>query len=243
MILSSPPDIEATPITADGSEQTTGTPGEGSAEKSDAEDKEPVYVTPRVLLKKHFDIALSEIRPSSSEEGSLPELRRVSRVGDVRSFLTAVGRTIRRGWEPEGTEKGLWQGLWFWRSIEQERSGQGLWQGRPGRLIMHAYMPECVQLSQPLSRRLQCPPQRVESFFPSLEQSLQSVRCCCRFRQQSCLNRFVQDGLQISRNVEIPGAAPEDRPSTSMSPVPNHARTAAVPWPMTVAPGQELRSH
>lgn len=32
---------------------------------------------PRILQKKHFDIALSEIRPSASEEGSLPELRKV----------------------------------------------------------------------------------------------------------------------------------------------------------------------
>lgn len=32
----------------------------------------------RILGRKHFDIALAEIRPSSSEEGSLPELRKVS---------------------------------------------------------------------------------------------------------------------------------------------------------------------
>ena len=32
----------------------------------------------RVLSRKHFVVALSEIRPSSSEEGSLPELRKVS---------------------------------------------------------------------------------------------------------------------------------------------------------------------
>lgn len=31
----------------------------------------------RTLSRKHFDNALEEIRPSSSEEGTLPELRKV----------------------------------------------------------------------------------------------------------------------------------------------------------------------
>lgn len=35
-------------------------------------------VQPRILAKRHFDVALSEIRPSSTEEGTLPELRKVS---------------------------------------------------------------------------------------------------------------------------------------------------------------------
>lgn len=33
--------------------------------------------TSRIILKKHFETAMSEIRPSASEEGSLPELRKV----------------------------------------------------------------------------------------------------------------------------------------------------------------------
>lgn len=32
----------------------------------------------RTLSRKHFDVALTEIRASSSEEGTLPELRKVS---------------------------------------------------------------------------------------------------------------------------------------------------------------------
>ncbi|WVR04095.1 hypothetical protein IAU60_001094 [Kwoniella sp. DSM 27419] len=41
-------------------------------------DKSIVKPKPRVLAWKHFKVALSEIRPSASEEGSLPELRKWS---------------------------------------------------------------------------------------------------------------------------------------------------------------------
>lgn len=41
------------------------------------EEEEEVQTMPkRVLMQKHFKIALEEIRPSASEEGSLPELRK-----------------------------------------------------------------------------------------------------------------------------------------------------------------------
>lgn len=41
------------------------------------EEEEVVQTMPkRVLMQKHFKIALEEIRPSASEEGSLPELRK-----------------------------------------------------------------------------------------------------------------------------------------------------------------------
>ena len=41
----------------------------------------------RKLSAKHFQIALDEIRPSSSEEGSLPELRKVSAC-DIKQLLS-----------------------------------------------------------------------------------------------------------------------------------------------------------
>ena len=56
----------------------------GSAAQMLAPSTSPVDTLPRTLLKKHFDVALSEIRPSSSEEGSLPELRKVRSSQKVR---------------------------------------------------------------------------------------------------------------------------------------------------------------
>lgn len=45
--------------------------------KVPVEEEEEVQTMPkRVLMQKHFKIALEEIRPSASEEGSLPELRK-----------------------------------------------------------------------------------------------------------------------------------------------------------------------
>lgn len=47
------------------------------AAMEEEEEVEGVQTMPkRVLMQKHFKIALEEIRPSASEEGSLPELRK-----------------------------------------------------------------------------------------------------------------------------------------------------------------------
>jgi hypothetical protein len=59
-----------------------GSPSSSAVEEKDSEvkkEKEEVVKTKlqRILGRKHFDVALVEIRPSSSEEGTLPELRKV----------------------------------------------------------------------------------------------------------------------------------------------------------------------
>lgn len=67
---------------------------------------------PRTLLKKHFDVALSEIRPSSSEEGSLPELRKVSRWVPVpadKQWAEQFGE----GGTQRGRKKGFGKGFGF----------------------------------------------------------------------------------------------------------------------------------
>lgn len=51
-------------------EATAGLSDTGAEESKPARER-------RTLLRKHFHVALGEIRPSSSEEGSLPELRKV----------------------------------------------------------------------------------------------------------------------------------------------------------------------
>ena len=54
----------------DKAEATAGATDTGSEESKPHRER-------RTLSRKHFDVALGEIRPSSSEEGSLPELRKV----------------------------------------------------------------------------------------------------------------------------------------------------------------------
>ncbi|ODO04846.1 hypothetical protein I350_05456 [Cryptococcus amylolentus CBS 6273] len=49
---------------------------EAPALESASENTAEIQLPKRVLLSKHFKVALSEIRPSASEEGSLPELRK-----------------------------------------------------------------------------------------------------------------------------------------------------------------------
>lgn len=53
-----------------------GTPELENKEKDISSRDRPV--AQRTLSRKHFDVALTEIRASSSEEGTLPELRKVS---------------------------------------------------------------------------------------------------------------------------------------------------------------------
>jgi hypothetical protein len=80
--------------TEDTSESADATAGESPEEVDVEQEHEPAVsdtskttkkvkadeATPtpkRILLRKHFDVALLEIRPSSTEEGTLPELRKV----------------------------------------------------------------------------------------------------------------------------------------------------------------------
>jgi len=63
------------------SEETTEQPRiQASDEPADEQESSPkvdkVALPRRTVSRKHFDMALSEIRPSSNEEGSLPELRK-----------------------------------------------------------------------------------------------------------------------------------------------------------------------
>ncbi len=51
---------------------------------------------PRILHVKHFDIALREITPSSSEHGNLPELRKVSRAELLHFSAGMIWLTTRR---------------------------------------------------------------------------------------------------------------------------------------------------
>lgn len=51
-------------------------PIEDTPEPAKAPMQEEETIPKRVLMQKHFKIALEEIRPSASEEGSLPELRK-----------------------------------------------------------------------------------------------------------------------------------------------------------------------
>lgn len=101
----------------DSTEQATaGAPsGEVGADKPNTEDKEPLRVLPRVLLKKHFDIALTEIRPSSSEEGSLPELRKVSVTMRSAKNLADVkwADQFGEGGTQKGRKKGFGKGFGF----------------------------------------------------------------------------------------------------------------------------------
>lgn len=52
-------------------------PTPGVSDSSTQDEEAASSSRQRVLLLKHFEVALREIRPSSSEEGSLPELRKV----------------------------------------------------------------------------------------------------------------------------------------------------------------------
>ena len=68
----------------------------------------------RTLSWKNFEVALGEIRPSSSEEGSLPELRKVilSIERPMQAFdASPVGRAIRRRRQSPGTEERLRPGF------------------------------------------------------------------------------------------------------------------------------------
>ncbi|KAK6906885.1 hypothetical protein I203_100872 [Kwoniella mangroviensis CBS 8507] len=78
-------------------------PEEGEGESSESDLPEPVA---RVLGWKHFKIALEEIRPSSSEEGSLPELRKWSEQfgegGTRKGKKSGFGRGFGFGDEKSG---------------------------------------------------------------------------------------------------------------------------------------------
>lgn len=84
--------------------------------KEDEISKETIADTTlpsRVLQWKHFETALSEISPSSTEDGTLPELRKVCHADTMlgsRSVLTIlVGRAIWRWRVETRSTKGLWQ--------------------------------------------------------------------------------------------------------------------------------------
>ncbi|WWC87565.1 uncharacterized protein L201_002455 [Kwoniella dendrophila CBS 6074] len=68
--------LYANKVGNDESSSTENTIIEENDEKDDDDDKPKTQ--PRIISLKHFTIALEEIRPSSSEEGSLPELRKWS---------------------------------------------------------------------------------------------------------------------------------------------------------------------
>lgn len=69
-------EVEGTDAKAEG-EDKDGSPKAIKSEEAEAEAEtpKPTYHD-RVVSSKHFDTALNEIRPSSSEEGTLPELRK-----------------------------------------------------------------------------------------------------------------------------------------------------------------------
>lgn len=71
-------DIVEDAVVAENRDQTGDSTNSPSETASSSASSSAFDHIPRIVQKKHFDIALSEIRPSASEEGSLPELRKVS---------------------------------------------------------------------------------------------------------------------------------------------------------------------
>jgi len=69
------------------SESTTSAESTEDETNDATSDETPNLGQRRILQFKHFEVALAEIRPSSSEEGSLPELRKVSLMMGTRSSL------------------------------------------------------------------------------------------------------------------------------------------------------------
>jgi hypothetical protein len=73
-------------------------------------------VAQRTLSRKHFDVALTEIRASSSEEGTLPELRKVS---EPSSNVVASNHVLQwadqfgEGGTQKGRKKGFGKGFGF----------------------------------------------------------------------------------------------------------------------------------
>jgi len=146
--------------------QTTSARGssDSTTDQPNPEDKQSPHVTPRVLLKKHFDVALSEIRPSSSEEGSLPELRKVSsklRASLNFSGLNNLARAAARGDGRRALAKALAS------AIPQARAIAIKGMAKSYKTTDHAWLYICVlgircrRRSELLSCALQCPLQYV----------------------------------------------------------------------------------
>ncbi|WVQ94343.1 hypothetical protein IAU59_001422 [Kwoniella sp. CBS 9459] len=75
--------------------------------------KQPAPSKPRVVAWKHFKVALGEIRPSASEEGSLPELRKWA-------------EQFGEGGKKKGKKSGFGKGFGFSEEKPQDReSGYG----------------------------------------------------------------------------------------------------------------------
>jgi hypothetical protein len=81
----------------------------------------------RVLQWQHFESALLEISPSSTEDGTLPELKKVREVYDLRPNRT-VGRTIRRWRVKEIASERIWQVIRVWQPITE--LAESVWTGQ-----------------------------------------------------------------------------------------------------------------
>lgn len=105
-----------TTLTADASDKPSAVPSDTSAaEAGNATDEKPSPER-RTLALKHFEVALGEIRPSSSEEGSLPELRKVNYT--LREKSTAANdvqwaEQFGEGGTQRGRKKGFGKGFGF----------------------------------------------------------------------------------------------------------------------------------
>ncbi len=65
----------------------------------------PFVPVQRVLSKRHFAVALSEIRPSSTEDGTLPELRKVRAGPAISRTLADLTCSGPSNLEKEAVEK------------------------------------------------------------------------------------------------------------------------------------------
>ena len=101
---------EATQAKEDSAKAPEAKTGDAPA-NTGASESAPAFV-PRTLMKKHFDVALSEIRPSSSEEGSLPELRK---------WAEQYGE----GGSERGRKKGFGKGFGFAEAADRANRDKG----------------------------------------------------------------------------------------------------------------------
>lgn len=103
-------ELKETPV-----ESETTTPdaaaSETEATPTEEADSSPPPMPKRTLTAKHFTIALGEIRPSSSEEGTLPELRKWAELygegGKEKGKKSGFGKGFGFGEEPLGKRKGF----------------------------------------------------------------------------------------------------------------------------------------
>jgi hypothetical protein len=98
-------------VSSDEAEKSDVALAEGTL-RSSADWASTKEIPARTLTRKHFEVALSEIRPSSSEEGSLPELRKVSLPLSYSADLLWAEQ-FGEGGTQRGRKKGFGKGFGF----------------------------------------------------------------------------------------------------------------------------------